>query len=76
MGKRNGCIYRGKKTCCFCHTEEDDWNQVIIWGSLDATMAREASWAKVKKVMEPWKMPQDFWTATEKGIQHYTRNAS
>jgi hypothetical protein len=39
-------------------------------------MAREASWGKVKKAMEPCKMPQDFWTAIEKGIQHYTRNAS
>jgi hypothetical protein len=33
-------------------------------------MAREASWAKVKKAMA------DFWIAIEKGLQHYTRNAS
>jgi hypothetical protein len=39
-------------------------------------MAREASWAKVKKVMAPWKLPPDFWTAVEKGLQHYIRNAS
>jgi hypothetical protein len=39
-------------------------------------MAREASWAKVKKAMVPWKMPPDFWTAMEKGLQNYTRNAS
>jgi hypothetical protein len=32
-------------------------------GSLDAIMAREASWAKFKKAMEPWKMPPDFWNA-------------
>jgi hypothetical protein len=38
-------------------------------------MAREASWAKVKNVMAPWKMPPDFWTAIEKGLQHYTINA-
>jgi hypothetical protein len=25
--------------------------------------------------MEPWKIPPDFWTAIEKGMQHYTRNA-
>jgi hypothetical protein len=45
-------------------------------GSLDATMAREASWAKDKKAMATWKMPPDFWIAIEKGLQHYTRNAS
>jgi hypothetical protein len=39
-------------------------------------MAREASWAKVKNAMAPWKMPPDFWTAIEKGLQHYTINAS
>jgi hypothetical protein len=39
-------------------------------------MAREASWAKVKQAMAPWKMPPDFCTAIEKGLQHYTRNAS
>jgi hypothetical protein len=38
-------------------------------------MAREASWAKVKKAMAPWKMPPDLRTAIEKGPQHYTRNA-
>jgi hypothetical protein len=39
-------------------------------------MAREASWAKVKKAIALWKMPPDFWTAIEKGLQHYIRNTS
>jgi hypothetical protein len=39
-------------------------------------MAREASWEKFKKAMAPWKMPPDFWTAIDKRLQHYTRNAS
>jgi hypothetical protein len=39
-------------------------------------MAQEASWENVKKAMDPWKMPPDFWTAIEKVIQHYTRSAS
>jgi hypothetical protein len=39
-------------------------------------MAREASWVKVKKAMAPWKMPPDLWNAIEKGLHHYTRNAS
>jgi hypothetical protein len=75
-GKRNGQIYRGKKECCFCKREEEDWNNFLSCGSLYATMAREASWAKVKKAMAPWKMPPDFWIAIEKGLQHYTRHAS
>jgi hypothetical protein len=32
--------------------EEEDWNHILTCGSLDATMAREASWAKAKKAME------------------------
>jgi hypothetical protein len=56
--------------------EEEDWNHASSCGSLDATMAREASWPKVKTAMAPWKMPPDFWIAIEKGLQHYTRNAS
>jgi hypothetical protein len=39
-------------------------------------MVQEASWAKGKKAMAPWKMPPDFWTAIEKGLQYYTRNVS
>jgi hypothetical protein len=26
--------------------------------------------------MAPWKMPPDSWTAIEKGMQHYTKDAS
>jgi hypothetical protein len=75
-GKRNGHIYRGKKACCFCNTEEEVWNHALSCGSLNATLVREASWAKVKKAMAPWTMPPDFWTAIEKGLQYDTRNAS
>jgi hypothetical protein len=39
-------------------------------------MARDASWAKVKNAMAPWKMPPGLWTEIEKVLQHYTRNAS
>jgi hypothetical protein len=39
-------------------------------------MAREASGVKAKKAMAPWQMPPAFWTAIEKWLQHYTRNAS
>jgi hypothetical protein len=39
-------------------------------------MAREDSWENVKNAMAQWRMPPDFWTAVEKGLQHYIRNAS
>jgi hypothetical protein len=39
-------------------------------------MAREVSWSKFKKAMASWKMPPDFLTAIEKGLQHYIINAS
>jgi hypothetical protein len=39
-------------------------------------MVREASWAKVKKVMAPWNLPPVFWTAVEKGLQNSIINAS
>jgi hypothetical protein len=42
--------------------------------SLDATMAWEASWVKVKKALGTWKMQPVFWTALKKGIQHNTRD--
>jgi hypothetical protein len=40
------------------------------------TLAREASWVKLKKAMGPWKVSTNLWAVIEKGIQHYTRNVS
>jgi hypothetical protein len=37
-------------------------------------MNREESWEKVRKAMKHWKLPNDFWTAMEKGLHGYTRN--
>jgi hypothetical protein len=36
-------------------------------------MNREASWAKVRKEMVHWKLPNVFWTAMGKGLHGYTR---
>jgi hypothetical protein len=36
-------------------------------------MNREESWAKARKAMVHWKLPNDFWTAMEKGVHGYTR---
>jgi hypothetical protein len=37
---------------------------------LDASYHRDASWQKVKKAMQMWRLPADFWTAIEKGLHH------
>jgi hypothetical protein len=33
-------------------------------------MNRAASWAKLKKSMEVWYLPNYFWTAMDKGVAH------
>jgi hypothetical protein len=58
--------------CCSCHTDKEDWNHVLTYGWLDATVVHDALWGKVEKDMGPWKMPPDFWTVLEKGIHYYT----
>jgi hypothetical protein len=37
-------------------------------------MNREESWAKARKNMKHWKLPNDFWTAMEKGVHGYTQH--
>jgi hypothetical protein len=39
--------------------------------SLDASLHRADSWEKVKKDMAIWHLPNDFWTAVQKGVQLY-----
>jgi hypothetical protein len=36
-------------------------------------MNREESWAKARKAMAHWKLPNDVWAAMEKGLHGYTR---
>jgi hypothetical protein len=55
-----------------CNCETEDWHHVLTYGSLDASLHRAASWVKLKKSMERWHLPPDFWTTIEKGINHYT----
>jgi hypothetical protein len=58
-GSRHVQIYGGDLPCC-CP-------------SLDASYHRDASWQKVKKDMQMWRLPADFWIALEKGLQHISR---
>jgi hypothetical protein len=41
---------------------------------LHASYHQDASWQKVKKDMQMWRLPADFWTAMEKGLQHLSRD--
>jgi hypothetical protein len=36
-------------------------------------MNREELWAKARKAMTHWKLPNDFWIAMKKGLNGYTR---
>jgi hypothetical protein len=71
-GTRHQQYFGDAKPCCMCNCETEDWRHVLTCGSIDASLHREASWGKLRKSMERWHLPQDFWTAIEKGVNHYT----
>jgi hypothetical protein len=47
---------------------------VISCRALDADLNRANSWEKVQRAITIWKLPPDFWTAVQKGIQFYIDN--
>jgi hypothetical protein len=57
-----------------CGNAQEDWIHVISCRALDTDLNRADSWEKVKKTMTIWKLPPDFWTAVQKGIQFYIDN--
>jgi hypothetical protein len=65
-------FYGGERPCCFCQDTKEDWRHILNCLSLDASYHRDASWQKVKKAMQMWKPPEDFWKAIEKGLRHLT----
>jgi hypothetical protein len=71
-GTRHQQYFGDAKPCCMCNCEIEDWRHVLMCGSLDASLHRAASWGKLRKSMERWHLPPDFWTTIEKGINHYT----
>jgi hypothetical protein len=73
IGRKNGRYYGGKKSCCMCNALEEDWIHILTCPSIDACMNREESWAKARKAMTHWKLPNDLWTAMEKELNRYTR---
>jgi hypothetical protein len=55
-----------------CNFTAEDWRHLITWGSLDASLHRAASFVKLRKSMERWRPPLDFWTTIDKGFNYYT----
>jgi hypothetical protein len=73
-GSRHIQFYGGDRPFCLCQETKEDWRHIINYPSLDASYHRDASWHKVKKDMQMWQLPADFWTALEKGLQHLSRD--
>jgi hypothetical protein len=63
--------YHEPLPCCMCREEKEDWRHVMTCRSLDDSLHRADSWEKVKKDMAIWQLPNDFWTAIQKGLQFY-----
>jgi hypothetical protein len=75
-GRKNVRYYGGRKSCCMCSTQEEDWIHILTCPSIEACMSREELWAKVRKAMKHWKLPNNFWTAMEKVLHGYTQNST
>jgi hypothetical protein len=57
---RHTTFYQEERPCCFCNNEKEDWKHILTWGSLDSNVNRASSWAKLKKSIEVWHLPNDF----------------
>jgi hypothetical protein len=71
IGVKHTLYYHEPRPCCMCGEEKEDWRHVMTCQSLDASLHRADSWGKVKKDMSIWKLPNDFWTAIQKGLQFF-----
>jgi hypothetical protein len=70
-GVRHTLYYHEPRPCCMCEKEKEDWRRVMTCRSLDASLHRADSWEKVKKDIASWQLPNDFWTAVQKGSKFY-----
>jgi hypothetical protein len=73
-GSRHVKFYGGDRPCCLCQETKEDWRHIRKCPSLDTNYHRDASWQKVKKDMQMWRLPADVWKALEKGLQHLSRD--
>jgi hypothetical protein len=69
-GSRHVRFYGGERPCCFYQETKEDWRHILNCPSLDGSYHRDASWQKVKKDMQMWRLQAEFWTAIEKGLHH------
>jgi hypothetical protein len=56
------------------NTQEDEWIHILTCPSIEACRNQEDLPAKARKAMKHWNLPNNFWTAMEKGVHGYTRN--
>jgi hypothetical protein len=66
-------LYGVDRPLCLCQETKKDWIHILNFLLLDASYHRDASWQKVKKNVQMWRLESDFWTAMEKGLQHLSR---
>jgi hypothetical protein len=71
IGVTNTLYCHEPRPCCMCGEEKEDCKHAMTCRSLDSSLHRADSWEKVKKDMEIWQLPNDFWTAIQKGLQFY-----
>jgi hypothetical protein len=73
-GSRHQTFYGGDHPCFLFQETKEDWRHILNCLSLDVDYHGAASWQKVKKDMQMWRLPADFWTAIEKGIQRLSQD--
>jgi hypothetical protein len=57
-----------------CINAQEDLRHVISCRALDVDLNRADSREQVQKAMTIWKLPTDFWTTAQRGIQFYIDN--
>jgi hypothetical protein len=48
------------------------YRHVLTCGLIDTSLHTAVSWDKLRKLMDQWHLPQDFWMTIEKGVNLYT----
>jgi hypothetical protein len=74
-GVRHQYYYQEVRPCCMCRNPVEDWRHVLACPSLDAALNKAESRRLVKKSMQKWKLPNDFWITVKKGVLSYTENS-
>jgi hypothetical protein len=74
IGARHVTFYQEDRPCLFCNNEKEEWKHILTCESLDSNLNCASSWAKLKKSMEVWHLPNEFWITLEKGVAHTTNH--